>query len=379
MLKAKSLLKALKTAGFQLFTGTPCSYLTSLMDEVRNESDVIYVPTANEAEAIAIAVGAELGGMRSCALFQNSGLGNAINPLTSLAIPFQVPLLILTTWRGQPKSDDEPQHELMGKVTPETLSMMGIAWEEVPSLKKDFDPLLKKAVIHLDRKRAPFALLLPQGALESSQRAKVEAPADLAVLQEPVPSLEDPEAWDQDDVLSVIQGNTREGDVLIASTGYVGRALYALEDRPNQLYVVGSMGCAAALGLGLARAKPNMRIVVIDGDGSLLMHLGTLATLGAQKPENLVHVLLDNGVNDSTGGQPSLSSSVDFASVAKACGYARVLRVPDLEELEIELQEAEPGLTFLEVRTAPRTSFDLPRPELQPHEVAERLRTWLKG
>jgi phosphonopyruvate decarboxylase len=141
--------------------------------------------------------------------------------------------------------------------------------------------------------------------------------------------------------------------------------------------MVGSMGCVSSLGLGLAKAQPNRRVVVLDGDGAMLMHLGAAAVLGQERPPNLVHVLLDNGVHDSTGGQATVSRRVDLAAVARACGYPRLVRVAGVEHLRSVLATGEEGLAFVHVRTRPRTDHKLPRPEVSPAEVAERFRKWL--
>ncbi len=182
---------------------------------------------------------------------------------------------------------------------------------------------------------------------------------------------------DQDEVLAAIQAGAGTTDAVLATTGFTGRALYALDDLPNQLYMVGSMGCVSSLGLGLALAQPRRRVVVDDGDGAVLMHMGGLAAIAREGPANLVHILLDNGVHDSTGGQ-SMSSVANLAEVAAACGCPRVLRVSGTDDLQALLRRRELGLTFVHVKTRPRASRKLPRPEIGPAEVAERFRHWLK-
>jgi phosphonopyruvate decarboxylase len=143
--------------------------------------------------------------------------------------------------------------------------------------------------------------------------------------------------------------------------------------------MVGSMGCVSSLGLGLARAQPQRRVVVLDGDGAALMRLGALATIGHEQPANLIHILLDNGVHDSTGGQATVASSADLAAVAAACGYPRVLRAEWLDDLRSVLREESEALTFVHVRTRPRENHKLPRPEMTPAQLADRFRRWLKG
>jgi phosphonopyruvate decarboxylase len=171
----------------------------------------------------------------------------------------------------------------------------------------------------------------------------------------------------------------RSTDAVIATTGFTGRALYALEDRPNQFYMVGSMGCASSLGLGLALSQPQRRVVVLDGDGAALMRMGALATIGYERPANLIHILLDNEIHESTGGQATVSHSVDLAAVAQACGYPRVVRAGSLDELAAAAHEAGDELTFVHVKTRPGEEKNLPRPTIKPWQVAERFRAWLRA
>jgi phosphonopyruvate decarboxylase len=166
---------------------------------------------------------------------------------------------------------------------------------------------------------------------------------------------------------------------VIAATGYTGRELYALEDRSEQLYMVGSMGCAMSLGLGLALAQPKCRVIVLDGDGAVLMRMGGLATVGYERPPNLVHVLLDNQMHESTGGQSTVSHSVDFCAIAAACGYPVIKRVRTPEEVAAFLEHPDgAALSFLHVRILPGAPEDLPRPTIKPYEVAARFRKRIK-
>jgi phosphonopyruvate decarboxylase len=165
---------------------------------------------------------------------------------------------------------------------------------------------------------------------------------------------------------------------VIATTGHTGRALYGLEDRPNQFYMVGSMGCASSLGLGLAVSQPRRRVIVIDGDGAALMRLGAMATIGYERPRNLIHILLDNEMHESTGGQSTVSHSVDLGAVARSCGYSRVVRARSLDQLAEALGQSLERLTFVHVKTRPGEIENLPRPTVTPRQVAERFRKWLR-
>jgi phosphonopyruvate decarboxylase len=176
--------------------------------------------------------------------------------------------------------------------------------------------------------------------------------------------------------LRAVQAAMRETDVVVATTGYTGRELYATDDLPNQFYMVGSMGCAVSVGLGLAAVRPERRVIVLDGDGAALMRLGAFATVGYERPENLVHVVLDNGLHESTGGQSTVSRSIDFPGLAAACGYERVETVTAPDELAAALQQSTDQLTFVHAPILPGVP-ELPRPSITPAEVAARLRAHL--
>jgi phosphonopyruvate decarboxylase len=173
---------------------------------------------------------------------------------------------------------------------------------------------------------------------------------------------------------AVLQATAPGESVVLASTGFCGRELYALDDRPNHFYMVGSMGCVSSLALGLALARPDLRVVAIDGDGAALMRMGNFATLGAYGPANLWHLLLDNGVHESTGGQASVSAHVSFAAIAAACGYSRALQTADLGRIGAWLGEpAAGGARFACLATRPGAPVGLPRPAQTPVAMRERL------
>jgi phosphonopyruvate decarboxylase len=378
MIQAASFVSQAREMGFRHFGGVPCSYLKPLINYVLNAPGLDYVGATNEGDAVAVAAGAELAGRRAVVLFQNSGFGNAVSPLTSLNATFQIPALLITTWRGEPGgAPDEPQHELMGAITTELFDVLRIRWEFFPQAEADVGPVLARAVAHMEATRLPYGLVMKKGSvaphpLRPRPATRPATPGALPTAAWPA------ERPARDDVLRRVQAAVGPTDAVIATTGYTGRALYALDDRPGQFYVVGSMGCASSLGLGLALAQPRRRVVVLDGDGAALMRLGALATLGNRRPPNLVHVLLDNEMHESTGGQATVSSSVDLAAVAHACGYPRVVRAASLDECTRALQEAGTELTFVHVKTRPAENDDLPRPTVTPRQVAERFRRWLR-
>ncbi len=381
MISAESFITAATARGIGLWTGVPCSYLTPFINGVISSSALRYIGAANEGDAVAIAAGAELGGVPSVAMFQNSGLGNAVNPLTSLTWTFRLPVLVIVTWRGEPGgAADEPQHELMGRVTPQFLDTMDIPWAPFPAEEAAIAPALDRAFAHFRAEQRPFALVMSKGTVAETALTTTPPPPLVPV---PPSALRTVPRASRRDMLFALQSALRPDDVVIATTGYMGRELAALEDRACQLYMVGSMGCASSFGLGLALAQPRRRVIVIDGDGAALMRLGALATVGTERPANLVHLLLDNGLHESTGGQATVSRNVDFAAVAAACGYPRVEALSRPEALARALADATPGLRFIHVPIVPGVPARLPRPTVTPADVAARLRrhlgTWAAG
>ncbi len=339
-----------------LWAGVPCSRLASSG----------FLMAANEGDAVAMAAGAWLGGGQGGVLMQSSGLGNAVNPLTSLVVPFAIPVLLVISVRT-----DEPQHELMGALTRPFLEQMGIA------CSGEAAPVLAS--------RRSFALLQGLEALAGSPGLQggpalsgspgLEGPAGTPEALSGSPSRSTPvePVASRRAMLAAVQSCTSSSDRLIATTGYTGRELFALEDRANQFCMAGSMGCALSLGLGLALTRPDLRVVVLDGDGALLMRLGSLATAGMLRPSNLVHVLLDNRCHDSTGGQPTASAGVDWCALASACGYPEVTRLSRPEEL-VGWLGGGPGLRFAHVPIRAGTPAGLPRPSLPMPEQARRFR-----
>ncbi len=389
MIDAGSFVEAARARGFLLYTGVPCSYLTPFINYVLNEAGkpaggpgapdesrrLRYIGAANEGDAVAIAAGAELGGMPAVVMFQNSGLGNAVNPLTSLTWTFQIPVLLIVTWRGQPGgAADEPQHELMGGITPKMVELMGIPWADFPTTEADIGPVLDQACAWMRREGRPYALIMRKGSVAETQ---LHAPEPGTVVERAVAPPGGRARASRREMLATVQMALRADDLVIATTGFMGRELYALDDLPCQLYMVGSMGCAMSFGLGLAVARPEKRVVIIDGDGAALMRLGALATIGHERPANLLHLLFDNGMHESTGGQATVAANVDFCAVAAACGYPRVSAVSDAGKLRELVAGASAGPHFVHVPLHPGVSANLPRPTITPPEVAARFRAHL--
>ncbi len=380
MIPAAGFVAEMEAQGFDLYTSVPCSLFKPVVNYLIDNRPGTYVPLNNEGEAVAYACGAQLAGMQPVVMFQNSGLGNAVNPLTSLAQPFQIPLLVVVTWRGQPGIGDEPQHEIMGTATRTMLEAMEL---ETEVLCQDLDELsaqMGRARRYLAEARRSFALIMQKGSIEpydlqSTNRAP-RPPRDHAGI-EPEPGKP---KLRRHDCIARIAEVVGQSHPILATTGKTGRELYTLRDTENQLYMVGSMGCASTLGLGLARhCAAELRTVVIDGDGAALMRLEAMVSVGHYRPEGLVHVLLDNNAHESTGGQQTLSDTVDFTGVARSVGYRYARSLVTGERLETELRAAleRRGPSLLHVRILEGSVHPLGRPATHPSEVAERLRRYL--
>jgi phosphonopyruvate decarboxylase len=277
--------------------------------------------------------------------------------------------------RGEPGGPgDEPQHELMGAITTDMLELMQVPWEYFPDAEDAVADSLERACCALDAGRS-FALVMRKGSVAKhalKSRAAVREPALFAGdIAAPVAQ--------RHEILAAIQAHTGEstGAVLIGTTGYTGRELYACADRANQLYMVGSMGCAVSLGLGIALVQPQRKVVVLDGDGAALMRLGAQGIAGYERPANLVHVLLDNSIHESTGGQATVAPSVNFCAIAAACGYENVSSIATPDRVA-EAVATSSSNTFIHVPMLPGVPEDLPRPAVTPAAVGERFREFLK-
>ncbi|MBT3237344.1 MAG: phosphonopyruvate decarboxylase [Rhodospirillaceae bacterium] len=378
MITAEQFLDEAKRRGVDFFTGVPCSFLTPLINRVISDDEAAYVGAASEGEAVAIAAGAWLTGKTTMVMCQNSGLGNTVNPLTSLNWPFRIPTLMIVTWRGQPGLKDEPQHELMGQITGQLLDDMQIPHAPFPTDVADIGGSLDTALKYMSETGLSYALIMEKGSVADEELN--ETPRPLPTPAAPRHIRKNGERPERMQALEALLKTIPDEAPVIATTGKAGRELFTLADREQHLYQVGSMGGASAMGLGVA-LNTTRPVIVVDGDGAALMKMGNLATVGAQGPENLVHVLLDNGVHDSTGGQSTVSASVDFAAVASACGYVSATSTDTIAAFTETLESAlkSPGPHMIHVAIRPGSIDDLARPTVKPDDVARRLRRFLGG
>lgn len=344
-------------------------------------NDSRYVSATIETEAISLAAGAWLAGKRCAVFCQNSGLGNLINPLSSLNNPFSIPSLLVLGWRGAPGVEDEPQHLLMGKTTREMLALMEVESLILPTDREAMYRCVIEAANIMDKTGRPVALLVRPNSFsphekKSDFRQKKSANTQKTDIFEQKTHSTPPARFE---TLKSMLPILPENAAVVATTGKCGRELFTLSDRPQHFYMVGSMGSASAIGLGIAINQRDRPVVVLDGDGAALMRLGTMATIGAEAPRNLVHIILDNGTHDSTGGQPTGSQNVDFVQIAGSVGYRTAHRCDTLSGLQSALKEAlkgqGPHLIHMAIR--PGSIDDLGRPTLSPADVAKRFRQFL--
>lgn len=347
MITAEDFCSELASRGFHFASGVPCSFFGGPIAHL-SSTPGRYVPAANEGGALATAAGAALAGRRSYVMLQNSGLGNLINPLTSLVMTYRIPVLAFVSLRGWPDpAQDEPQHEVMGTKTIALLETLGLPhWLlRAGSDPQHFAEILTAAEKAVAAGEAPF-ILVEKGAVGAC----------------PSPAVEEDTRLDSRDAVRLLTELAGEAPI-VATTGYTGRELFGVSDRPANFYMQGSMGHASSIALGVALADPARTVVVLDGDGAALMHLGTLSVIADQAPANLVHVVLDNGIHESTGGQPTTSGRTRLEDVASAAGYRSAVRCRTLGEVREQFAEARqsPGPHLLLVPTRPRSGPMPPR------------------
>lgn len=357
----------LKGRGTDFFTGVPDSLLKGFCAYIgsRGEEDE-HITAVNEGAAVALASGYHLAtGRIPLVYMQNSGIGNAVNPLLSLADPevYSIPLLLLVGWRGEPGVYDEPQHVKQGKVTDELFRTMGIPYAVLELDERGVDSQLDEAYAYLRGKSSPYALLVRKNTFSPFVSPDTDGEAMKAEMS-------------REEAIEEILRLSREGEVFFSTTGMASRELYELREKLGQNHrrdflTVGSMGHASQIALEVALRKPGLPVTCIDGDGAALMHLGALAAIGNRKPRNFRHILLNNGAHDSVGGQPTIARGLDFSIIARACGYENVFSTHTRVTLRSTLERIESrreGPVFVEVQIHKGARENLGRPKSGPLE-----------
>ncbi len=368
MIEPNEFLQQLTTAGVQFYTGVPDSLLKGFITAIDRHEKTNHHIAANEGAALGLAAGYHLatGGLPLVYL-QNSGLGNLINPLTSLADRdmYGIPVLLVIGWRGEPGMPDEPQHKVMGQITPTLLHQLHVPFVVV---KKHDDvewrTALEDAMAACRKENRPVALLIEAGVFAEEEKTAGNA-YDMSAKE----------------AIASVYRLLHPNDTVVCTTGKIGRIFYQINEQQKKIsryfLNVGSMGHAISIATGLALSQEG-RVVVFDGDGALLMHMGALALPPALKLSNLVYIVLNNGAHQSVGSQPTLGFQVDFCAIARGCGFSNPVRVQhgaDLDQSAADLS----AIDFLEVRINTYTDNDLPRPKETPQEAKTRLMQALRA
>lgn len=361
--------------GSDFYTGVPDSQLKALCNYLMDTYGIDpkhHVIAANEGNCTALAAGYHLAtGKVPVVYMQNSGEGNIINPVASLLNDkvYAIPVIFVVGWRGEPGIHDEPQHIYQGEVTLKLLEDMDIASfvigketteEEMEAKMEEFRAILAKG--------KDVAFVIRKGALTDAP--KVEYKNDNTMVRE--------------QIIQHIVKATGE-DPIISTTGKASRELFETRVANGQSHkydflTVGSMGHSSSIALGVAVNKPGQKIWCVDGDGAVLMHMGSMAVLGANKPDNLVHVVINNGAHETVGGMPTVASEIDVVAIAKACGYPNAVSVDNFEDLDKELlaAKARNELSLIEVKCSIGAREDLGRPTTTALENKQNFMDYLK-
>lgn len=370
MIAPSAFVTELQANGVEYFCGVPDSLLKPFGQYVSDElPESRHTITANEGTAVAMAIGRYLAtGQVPLVYLQNSGLGNVINPLLSLADAdvYGIPLVVLVGWRGQPSVPDEPQHVKQGRVMVDMIDAM-----QLPCFVLPLDPAEARDTVAsaVDRARSdagPVFLLVEKGTFAAEAASPMEKPAVMLPTRE--------------EALDALLGELGAHPLIISTTGMLSRELFEIRvrdgaDGAQDFLTVGGMGHASSIALGVAEARPDREVWCLDGDGALLMHLGALASIGDRSPMNYHHVVFNNGVHDSVGGQPTSIGAVDIPNVARSVGYASAETATGLEvvaEHVVRMRDCA-GPSLLELRVRPGARSDLGRPTRTPRESAQRF------
>ena len=372
MIKPEFFIEKLRENGVDCFAGVPdsllknmCAYITDHFDAAHN------IIAANEGAAVGLAAGHYLAtGQPACVYMQNSGEGNIINPLASLTDQevYNIPVLLLIGWRGRPGVHDEPQHVKQGKVTTGLLNVMGINYEVLAKEEDKAEKQIAKALKALHNKDM-FALVIEKDTFDEYKLQNVEK-NDLTMSRE--------------EAIQTVASALGEKDCIVSTTGMISRELFEYRAAMNQgherdFLTVGSMGHASQIALGIALAQPERRVWCFDGDGAIIMHMGSMAIVGNKAPKHFVHVVFNNGAHDSVGGQPTVGLKVDLSAIAKAVHYANTFSVDNKADLieALKVVNMVEGPILFEVKVKKGNRKDLGRPTTTPIQNKEALMNFL--
>ncbi len=363
MIRCQDFVDWLAALGVDFYAGVPDSLLKPVCFYLADHAGDKHVVAANEGGAVALACGYHLAtGKVPLVYLQNSGQGNTINPLLSLADRdvYSIPLLLLIGWRGEPGTKDEPQHLKQGKVTVSLLEAMDIPCRVLAPEPEAARICVEELLALAAAESRPVALLVRKGTFEPYKPTGQPA-SDFQMTRE--------------QAIEAVVAALGKTDAIVSTTGRISRELYEYRDRAGQghereFLTVGSMGHASQIAIGIALAKPDRQVFCLDGDGAMLMHMGGAAIVGAAGVANFKHVILNNGVHDSVGGMATAGLRVSFSKIVKACDYTeawRVERRDDLAEKVVRLRDAR-GPAMLEIMVQKGARADLGRPKTSPIE-----------
>jgi phosphonopyruvate decarboxylase len=364
MLPCDAFYNLLLNKNINFLCGVPDSQLKSFLAYIADHADKDKnIIAANEGNAIALAAGYYLAtGKIGMVYMQNSGLCNAINPLTSLVDKevYSIPMLLLIGWRGEPGKKDEPQHVKLGRVTQSLLNSLEIPFSVLPDDMVEVGKVMDKSVALMKENNAPYALMVRKGAFEKYD-LKSRSNTSYPLYRE--------------DAIKLIIPQLSARDIIVSTTGMASRELFEYRDELKQdhnkdFLTVGSMGHCSQIALAIALSKPSRNIYCLDGDGSLIMHMGALPIISSQNPENFRHIVINNGAHDSVGGQPTVGFEIDITTIAKASGYKYAFRAETGEEIceKINLLKERRGPSLLEIRVNKGARQNLGRPTISPVE-----------
>lgn len=366
--------KYIEQIGSDFYTGVPDSQLAPLCDYLINTHGISerHIIGANEGNCVAIAAGYHLStGKIPTVYLQNSGIGNIVNPVASLLNEkvYGIPCIFVVGWRGEPGVKDEPQHLFQGEITLELLKAMGLFTIVLDKNTNETD--LKRVIPELSqltKKGKSIVFLVKKDALSYDEKIIYK---NQHILKR------------EDIIASIV--NAADEDIIVSTTGKASRELFEIRERNDQSHqfdflTVGSMGYSSSIALGIAINKKNTKVWCIDGDGAVLMHMGAMALIGSNAPENLIHIVINNGSHETVGGMPTVSNDIDLVKIAKGCGYPFAISVSTSEELEIILNDAKKSeqLMFIEVKSSIGSRKNLGRPTKTPIENKESFVNFLK-
>ena len=356
------------------FSGVPDTLLKDICAYIADNTDSkSHIIAANEGNALALGIGYHLStGKLPLIYMQNSGLGNIINPLLSLADPdvYSVPMLLLIGWRGEPGLPDEPQHIKQGKVQIGLLEAMDYPYETISKGEEDFEAKVKKGIDKALDENRPFILLVKKGSFDTYESRKTRL---------------DEGSMTREETLEKILNQLGHDDIVVSTTGRTSREVFELREKNGEPHfrdflTVGSMGHCSSIALGVAIAKPHRKVICIDGDGALIMHLGSLSIIGKMKPKNFFHVLINNRVHESVGSQETSSKFIDIQSLVKSNGYRTVFSEKKGFPIENQFRNflRSVGPAFFEIVVKPGARVDLGRPTVKPIENKRAFMNFVK-